>query len=380
MNIEQVIWSIDKTIGGPSRSVTQILKILGLIAPESKFHLHTAKTDNPILTGFDLTNVVLDFYSKSTLSCLIGLEQKLSQSGADLFHGQAIWDLPVHQMAKTARKLKVPYVISPRGMLDPWSLRQSKLKKQVALRLYQHDDLKRAACIHASATMEAENIRALGFKNPIAIIPNGIRLRDFPIKDIKRRQRKRKVLYLSRIHHQKGIELLIQAWSELSTTLAHNWSLDIIGNGDADYIKRLNQLILKKGIGDSTQIKEPIYGPEKIIAFQEADLFVLPSYSESFGIAIAEALACGTPVITTTGTPWQDLNKHGCGWHIPLGISHLKKTLEEALEMSEDTLAEKGRNGRKLIEKKYSMHAVAQQTYRLYRWLLNKETRPEFVI
>jgi glycosyltransferase involved in cell wall biosynthesis len=282
-------------------------------------------------------------------------------------------------MAKIARKQKVPYVISPRGMLEPWSLQQSKLKKQLALKLYQYKDLKKATCLHATSSMEAQNLRSLDLMNPIAVIPNGIPMEEFPIKNFEEPGPVNKILFLSRIHPKKGIELLIEAWSHLPAKITKGWHIDIVGNGADAYIAHLKILIYEKGLDNNIFIKGPMYGLGKVKAYQEASLFVLPTYSENFGIVVAEALACGTPVITTQGAPWQDLESYKCGWWIQIGVKPLKQAMVRALTLPSETLEAKGKNGRQLIEQKYSMHAVAEQMQQLYDWILNNKKRPDFV-
>lgn len=379
MRISHVIGSIDNNKGGPSRSVTQLLAVLGKSYPNLKFHLHTAESQNPILQQFELKNLHLFFYKTKSLGKLIDLEKSLCHGTTILYHGQTIWDLPMHQMAKMARKLNVPYIITPRGMLEPWSLQQRKFKKMLALRLYQFKDLQRAACLHATAPMEAESIRALGLKNPIAVIPNGVHLEDFKLKDFNKVKTSNKILFLSRIHPKKGIELLIEAWSHLPANLTMAWEIDIIGNGEHAYIEQLQSSIYQKGLSKSIKISPPVYGKEKMEVYQQANLFVLPTYSENFGIVIAEALACGTPVITTHGTPWQELETQKCGWWIPTGEDALRATLEQALALPQKELDLMGKNGRQLIENKYSMQAVAEQMYELYQWILKKKEQPDFV-
>ena len=379
MKVSHIIWSIDKSKGGPSRSVTHLLSSMGHIFPHLTTELHTAQSQNPILRKFTQSSVSLKFYNYKRLGRLKGLEETLLLSKANLFHGQAIWDLPVHQMAKTARKLNVPYVISPRGMLEPWSLQQKRLKKQLALKLYQYKDLRMATCLHATANMEAQNLRALGLKNPIAVIPNGIPLEDFKLKDQTKSKGSKKILFLSRIHPKKGIELLIEAWSQLPPKLTQGWSIDIIGNGEAAYIEKLQNSIAQKGLSKRIHIKAPLDGQEKMQAYQNAQLFVLPSYSENFGIVVAEALACGTPVITTKGTPWEDLETYQCGWWIDIGVAPLQAAFEKTLTLPPEQLEQRGKNGCQLMQQKYSMEAVAKHMHELYEWLLKKRERPDFV-
>jgi glycosyltransferase involved in cell wall biosynthesis len=312
------------------------------------------------------------------LGGLKGFKTELLNQIPLLMHGHGLWQMPVHQMAKYAQKHHVPFIITPRGMLEPWSLSQGELKKQIALKLFQSKDLKQAACIHATAKMEAENIRALGYTNPIAVIPNGINLAEFPEYQ-KETTAKRKVLFLSRIHPKKGIELLIQAWSELDNVTTQGWEVEIVGNGEQEYITSLKTLIRGLALDATIKISEPAFGEAKLEKYRSASLFVLPSYSENFGIVVAESLALKVPVITTKGTPWEELNTFKCGEWIDIGKAPLKAALRNMLSKPQEELQEMGNKGRALIENKYSMQAIAIQMLDLYQWVLTKKDQPEFV-
>lgn len=199
------------------------------------------------------------------------MKSTLKSIKTDIYHGHGLWQLPVHYMAKRAYLENKPYVITPRGMLEPWPMTQNKFKKQIALYLYQLKDLRNSSCIHVTSVSEAENIRKMGIRNPIALIPNGINLCEFTKVPRVKKERK-KVLFLSRIHKKKGIEMLIESWQSLESTYKNNWCVEVIGNGDKDYIKFLNTLIYQKGCQDSITIKPPVFGIDKINAYSQADL------------------------------------------------------------------------------------------------------------
>jgi len=377
LQIAHFINSIDESTGGPARSVTHLISAM-LDNSCHKIELFCGESKDPIINNFEKTTGSLHFLKHNRLGGLLEFRKKLNLSNPDLLHGHGLWQMPVHQMAKMARKNKIPYIITPRGMLEPWSLEQKIFKKKIALSLFQNKDLKNADCIHATATLEAENIRNLGYVNPIAVIPNGIDLKAFP--NFKKSQTVvKKILFLSRIHQKKGIENLIEAWSQITTSVKEDWSIAIVGNGEEKYIEELQNLLIEKGLSEQIFIKGPMYGEDKLKEYQDADLFVLPTYSENFGIVIAEALACNTPVITTKGTPWEELETTQSGWWIDIGIEPLKAALEEALQTPPETLQQMGENGRKLVEEKYSIEAVAKQMLELYEWILEKGERPEFV-
>ena len=264
-------------------------------------------------------------------------------------------------------------------MLEEWSLNQSKFKKLVALKFFQRKDLQHAACIHVTSEMEMNSIRKMGLKNPVAIIPNGVNIRDFSSKIPHKTNPRKKILFLSRIHAKKGIENLIEAWELISSENRKNWQIEIVGNGDEAYIKKLKKIVINKKIENQINFMAPVFGKSKIDLFRDANLFVLPTYSENFGIVVAEALASFTPVITTKGTPWNELEKRNCGWWIDIGVIPLKKALEEALKKSDDQLIEMGLNGRNLINEKYSMDSVANKMILLYKWIKYNKQKPDFI-
>jgi glycosyltransferase involved in cell wall biosynthesis len=375
MKVSHVISSIDSNSGG----TTEYLRLLT--------NQLSVKIDNVIIT--DITKTPAEFNQKVTiesakskssfLNVSNDISKKMKRIECDLFHGNGLWQFPVYAMSKVAFKRNIPYIISPHGMLEPWSLKQGEIKKKIALKLFQYRDITNATCIHATAVMEKEQIRKLGFRNPIAVIPNGIRLEDFPNNQPIKKQTKKTVLFLSRIHPKKGIENLIDAWIALESEDKSNWSVTIVGNGELDYINQLQDKIAKNNLSEAIVIKGPVFGNDKIELYRNANLFVLPTSSENFGIVIAEALASFTPVITTKGTPWEDLQTYNCGLWIDLGIEPLKIALEKMLSTSQKDLDLMGMNGRKLIESKYSMESVAIKMLQLYYWILNKTEPPEFV-
>jgi len=375
MKVFHIISSIDKKGGGTS-TYLQLLgnslckKIeLGIVSIDSDEKL---ALDNAIETHFLKTTFpFIQAYSSALL-------KTLKTVSCDIFHGNGLWQYPTHLMVLTAKKRQIPYIISPHGMLEPWALNQGRLKKEIILRLFQKSDVAKANCIHATAEMEAENLHKLGFKNPIAVIPNGIDINDFPLKEFAPNNKKT-LLFLSRIHPKKGIELLIEAWSTLDKNIKTGWCVEIAGNGTIEYIAQLQQLIASKNLLAEIKIIGSQFGPHKLATYHRADLFVLPTYSENFGIVVAEALACGVPVITTKGAPWDDLIATNSGWWIDIGVEPLRIALEEALTLSEYQRIEMGKNGRKLVENKYSVEAVAEQMIQLYQWILKKGEKPEFI-
>lgn len=391
MKVLTFLTSIDQTKGGPSRSVPMFVR--GLAQAGVDITLMAIKSDNMNLHALDGTSAKVHLlphdYKKNDL------ENFVRQEKFDIIHGQCIWEPLFHQMRVIADKFKIPYILTPRGTLEPWSLQQSKWKKKIARWLYQDKDLKKCVCIYTTAEMEAKHIRDLGFKNPICIIPNGIETDGYPCR--KNPQIiKKQILFLSRIHPKKGIELLINSFKNICTRNKNfsDWNILIVGNGEATYIEELKRYIESINMQHKINISIPIFGKAKIQTYQESSIFCLPSYSENFGMVIAEAMSCGVPVITTNNTPWQLLNgkvstmganldslgeNKRTGWCIDLSIDNLEKTLSEAMSLSSEELYELGQKGSRLINENFNYHSVAQKNKELYEWILNKRAVPPFV-
>lgn len=269
--------------------------------------------------------------------------------------------------------------MTPRGTLEPWSLNQKKLKKKIALALYQKRDLQRAACELATSEMEAVHIKKLGITPPVAIIPNGIDIFEYPCRELSLKDSvKPQIVFISRIHKKKGIELLIQAWNRIHNC-HRDWNIVIAGNGEADYIENLKALISDLKLQDSISIIPPVFGQEKRHLYYASSIFILPTYSENFGMAIAEALSCGVPVITTNGTPWQCLNSENIGWCIDLNINELSKTLSNAIELGRTKLFNMGQKGSLYIKNNCQYSDVAKQNQKLYNWIINNSETPDFI-
>lgn len=375
MKIAHCIASIDKNSGGTTTACIDLIEQLKTRL--DRVYLYTLMSENTVL--YSVENGGVFFSEPSFMGYSRELNKELRLHEVDVFHGHALWNLPIHQMAVIARKKSVPYIMSIHGMLEPWSLKQSVLKKTLAMALYQKKDLMMAFCLHATAMMEVNNIRKLGLKKPIALIPNGINISEYPLKDYSIKKDKRKILFLSRIHPKKGIEYLINAWERLQEQLKQNWEVEIAGNGDSDYINALNDLIKEKNLQNQIRIVGPKFGKDKTVIYHSADLFVLPTYSENFGIVIAEALASGVPVITTTGTPWEELEKYQAGKWIDINEESLANAMSFLMNKNKEELKNMGLNGRKLIEENYSIESVAEKFVMLYQWVITGKNKPNFV-
>ena len=374
MKVLSFVSSLDLSSGGPSRSVPMLAK--GLAELGVDITLMAIRSENMNIHALEGTSVKLKVISPSFSRREIA--KFLADERFELIQIQSVWEMPYHKVMVEARKLNIPYIVTPRGMLEPWSLSQKKWKKRLAWWLYQRNDVQKSACVFTTAKMEAEHVSALGITTCKAVIPNGIETVGYPCKSSIEGVKKQ-VLFLSRVHVKKGIELLFEAWKRILPDYV-DWQLLVIGNGEAEYIHSLENRVESLGLKDSIKILPPVFGNDKIQLYQESALFCLPSYSENFGMAIAESMSCGTPVITTTNCPWEILNETKTGWCIDLSVDNLEYALREALTMNPTELYDMGQKASKLIYDNFDYRSVTRKTLRLYEWLLNGGEKPEFVI
>lgn len=207
----------------------------------------------------------------------------------------------------------------------------------------------------------------LGYNQNIKVVKLGIDVGSIKIRESWAKTRQ--ILFLSRIHVKKGIDYLIEATYALRNEL-RGYRIMIAGEGDAEYIASLKRQISTYGINDIIEFTGGVYGETKWELYRTSDFFVLPTHSENFGLAIAESLASGTPVITTVGTPWKELSTSNAGACIEIGAQHLVETLRKFIRISDSEREEMGRNGRSLIENKYSDTKMANEMMALYNSIL----------
>lgn len=298
-----------------------------------------------------------------------GLLQKLRP---DVVHINGCWQPQLLFFQRAAQSLRIPVVLSPHGMLEPWIVKRHYwTRKWPAIQLYQRGLVKHADYLHATAEKEKDNLLRLGWNARIVVIPNAVNIEELPLKDNWRT--KRRIVFMSRLHVKKGIELLLEALSHLKPDL-DGYEVIIAGEGEPDYVETLKKAAISFGLSEVVKFVGGVYGAEKVSLLQSADFFVLPTYSENFGIVVAEALACGTPVITTHGTPWKELEDFACGWYIQIGLGALEKHLQKAISAPEEDLKIMGLHGRKLVENKFTVQAVAQKFLGIYKTLAKHES------
>ena len=388
-----VIAGLDPAHGGPSYSVPRLCEALAaagaepvLLSVASARHITgrdmslgdtAARTYADRRFAQDLTRVP----GLRALRCSAAFAAALKEAAAtaDIVHDHGLWLLPNLQAGWAAAASGKAFVVSPRGMLSPAALTFSAAKKRVFWKLLQGPVIRRAVCLHATSGQEYAELRAFGLCHPIAVIPNGIELpRERPAPGCPEcAGGEREVLSLGRMHPKKGLETLLRAWAAIEQ--AHpGWRLSLIGPGEDRYIGTLR--VMARGLGlRHVSFGPAVYGAAKWDAYRAADLFVLSSLNENFGLTAAEALAAGIPVIATTGTPWSRLPAEGCGWWVEPAPEALAAALAAAMALTRPALREMGMNGRAWMAREFSWHRAACEMAAVYAWLIGRADKPPSV-
>lgn len=282
----------------------------------------------------------------------------------DIIHNHGVWLAPNIYPGHAARASGTPLLLSPRGTLSGAALEKSRWKKRLIWPL-QKITFEQAACFHATAEKEYDEIRAFGQRKPVAVIPNGIDLPE-PVETVPGDGRT--LLFLGRIHPIKGLDLLLEVWRDLPAGLRQDWTLRIVGNDPDGHRAKLEALV-DADLIPAVHFAGPAFGDDKTREYASADLYVLPTKTENFGMTVAESLAAGTPVITTKGAPWSGLEENGCGWWIDRSKDALTAALTDALARPRRDLDAMGAKGRAWVNRAFGWEGIAREMIEVYRWL-----------
>lgn len=299
-------------------------------------------------------------------------------SSVDMIHIQNIWTYLTHYAARYAREKDIPYVIAPRGSLYHRAMFDKKwFKKQIAWHWYQKKDINHANCIQATCLEEMEEIRALGIKIPVAIIPNSydskmIRKGTYMDSTIF------KIGYLGRLHSRKRVEKLIRALAFLKRH-HDNVELWIIGSDDEKYEQFLKGEAIKCKVDDSVIFTGFLKGETLDNTIRGCHVFCFPSDFENWGNVVPDVLVREIPAIASKGMPWKILEQESCGWWIDTDQNTINKTLLQAYDLGYDELRQMGIRGRKLVESNFSVEPIGARLKELYTWILEGGSKPEFV-
>lgn len=362
------------TTGGPSYTVPMMCR--AMMTAGADVELHFCGSASADLSGINYTNYPsITWKVIDPLAVSPSLKKGLKNAciDAQIIQTNSLWQYPNFITEYARRGTSCKSVIVPRGTLSKYALSISPLKKKIVLALGQSAALRNCDMFVATCEDEYKDIRELGYQAPVAIIPNGI---DVPAFDRKPNKVKR-VVFLSRIHKKKGVDILIKAWARLTKTYP-DWVLSIAGPMN-DYGNEMKNLAAQLNL-KTVEFVGALYGNDKTNFLQDSELFVLPTHSENWGIAVPEALVCSTPAICTTGAPWEGLKTHKCGDWIELSEDNLYESMKKIMSLSSEERAIMGKNGYDWVTREFSWDAIGKKTIQAFKWLCGEiKEKPDFI-
>lgn len=369
MKMLSFLENINSTYGGPAFSLPALLHTLNM-KENVKCDLISLKKENEEYDNKTAQTLGVEpiFLRQSGVDKLKftfdGMKVEELTKGYDVFHTNNLWNYFSFLPYQVADKYNFPNIISVRGALYPWSLAQSKFLKKTSWAFFQKKALEKAAFIHVTCPEEELAVRALGIKNRIVISQHGVEvpnlLDDIPDAFSQKyglQSKKKYFLFMSRLHSKKGLDKLLNIWSDLSQKYP-DWVLLVAGPDYGGYVPKIKSLK-----NNAIKYMGMLEGIDKEYCFAIASFFVLPSYSENFGVVIGEAMARALPVLTTTNTPWEIINQNDAGVCFELTEENLARELECFFNMDEGILREMGMNARRIIKDYYSWEKVSHPFY-----------------
>ncbi len=373
----EVLWGLDPKRGGITAAVPALsaaisnngriqAKVIAFVPGAPRHRTRRTATSEMITLPAGRIRWLGDFRLKAEL------EETIAEASVIHIHG--LWQEHTITASAVARKLHVPYIVSAHGMLDARALRAKRWKKEIYAAVFERGNLAGAAALRALTRAEVDDYRRFGLKAPIAVVPNGIAFpesadpQQFLIKfpELANRQL---ILYLGRLHPKKGPDLLIRAWSRIATRFpdAH---LVVAGPDEGNTQASLAQLARHLGNADRITFTGMLQGEVKWGAFAAAEVFVLPSHSEGFSVAVLEAMTCTRPVIITRPCNFPEVEEHRAGLIVKPNESEIERALIEMLTLSATERDAMGARGGELVRSRYSLASVARSMTQTYEWLL----------
>ncbi|HWA28476.1 MAG TPA: glycosyltransferase [Lacunisphaera sp.] len=374
MNICHIVPSLAERHGGPSKSVRALAN--HLVTPGHEVSLLATCVRGDVLPLED-NRAAMKVFFRVTPKWLVrspDLRRHLLANPVDCIHHHSLWLLSLRYAAEAARRHAAPLVISPRGMMSGWAYAHREWRKQLASWFVHPGAFRRAAGWHATSPEEADDIRKLGFTQPVCVSPNGVDVPDEKALAAARAAwlelcpaaRSRPVaLFYSRLHRKKRVKELIDLWLGAPRG---DWLLVVAGMAEDYSAAGLTAELAARNASGQVQVFDSTRQPHP---YAIASLFVLPSHSENFGLVIAEALAAGVPALVTDTTPWTGLGPQGCGWCV--SWEGYGDALATALATPSPDLQAMGRRGVAWMQRDFSWSRSAALLREFYLHLIDEQ-------
>jgi glycosyltransferase involved in cell wall biosynthesis len=293
----------------------------------------------------------------------------------DVVHIHSLYRFTSTVAAHYCRRYDVPFILRPHGTLDPFIFHRHRMRKRIYEALFEIRNLKTAAAVHFTAQEEMRLVQSLGFEFRGVVVPLGVdvemradrnQLREQFTREFPETRGKNVILFLSRLTFKKGLDLLAKAFGTVARTRP-DVHLVLAGPDDEGYGRKVRQWLDHEGVLDRTTFTGMLSGDRKAAAFADAELFVLPSYSENFGIAVVEALAAGVPaIISNKINIWREVSDAHAGLIVNCDADELARAISTLLDDRElrRVLSDAGKL---LVAEKFTWPSVAARMTAVYR-------------
>lgn len=394
MKLLVVVPALGTVYGGPSKSVIELAQSLGRTG--INIDLVTTNANGSTVVDAPLRQWIQKDHYRVQYFPYLGIgDYKLSASITrwmfqnvctyDLVQTNAIFSVPNLSAYLACRRHAVPYVVIPRGMLEPWALSYKAWKKKIYYALFERPALQRASALQMLASIEAAQIEPLKINSPLIISPNGVRRQDFETlpsaeffyEEFPETRHKKLVLFLGRIDPKKGLDLLAESFGKVLTQFpsAH---LVIAGPNSVGFLPTVRRYLADNNCIDAATFTGMLTGKMKYSALAAAHYYVAPSYSEGFSMSVLEGMAAGLPCIITTGCNFPEAAQANAAYVVDANAKALTSALTQCLSDPEAALA-MGKNARQLIFNHYTWDKIASDLSDTYQDILAQHSSSQFV-
>lgn len=374
LRLVHMVSSIGHEASGPSYSVPRLCRALAERGHQVELHVYRWTEQTPEVPGVAVMIHPLlagPFPRKLGISPAMRRGIARAATSADVVHSHGLWMMSNVYAATAAVAAGTKLVTSPRGALAAPALRRSRIEKRIMWAMRQRAAVRAVDMFHATASAELEDIRRVGMRGrPVALIPNGVDVPDIELEPRSESRARRRVLFLGRVHPIKGVDLLLRAWRSLEP-VHPGWELDIVGPAEGSHGEMMRRLAKSLAL-ERVRFLPGAYGEAKQRAYAEADIFVLPSESENFGMVVAEALSMAVPVVVTHGAPWAAIEQERCGHWIERTEQSLVHAVGALIRVGDEERAAMGMRGRAWMLRDFSWQAIAGRFEAAYAGLLGR--------
>ena len=391
MKILFIIPALGSVYGGPSKSVIELAQAVGNLGVDVDLITTNAngnqQLDVPLFTWIEEKSYRLQYFpywAVSDYKISFSLTKWLFQNvrNYDLVHTNAIFSYTILPAYWACRRSKIPYIVTPRGMLEPWALSYKAWKKRFYYQLLEKPALDRAKVIQMLASTEAERTKTLNLKSPLAIVPNGIHRQDFESlpnpelfwQQFPQTRHKNLILFLGRVDPKKGLDLLSTAFGTIYQQFPQT-HLVVAGPDNIGFLPTVRDYFAQADCLEAVTFTGILTGELKYSALAAASIYVAPSYSEGFSMSVLEGMASGLAAVITTGCNFPEAAQAEAAHVVNIDAEEIATALRHCLQNPEQTKA-MGDRARQFIFEQYTWERTASKLLDIYNAVLQQQPIP----